>query len=65
MNNFKTALIGAVAVGTALLGAAPAQADTAQDPGFWTRQPSMASAATTAAAICSTWIEALKLQETT
>ena len=30
----KTALISAVAVGTALLGAAPAQADTAQDARF-------------------------------
>ena len=34
VNKFKTALIGAVAVGTALLGAAPAQADTAQDPAY-------------------------------
>ena len=34
MNKIKTALISVVAVGTALLGAAPAQADTAQDARF-------------------------------
>jgi hypothetical protein len=34
MNKIKTALISPVAVGTALLGAAPAQAHTAQDARF-------------------------------